>query len=230
MTELLTSIYESSAVTTVSAAQFAASFGVSLLLGILIAAAYMYNTRYTKSFVVTLAMLPAIICVIIAMVNGSIGAGIAVAGAFSLVRFRSVPGTAKEICAIFLAMATGLATGMGYLGLATAFTAVLALVIVITSRLDFGTKRNSNRYKSFRIMIPEDLDYTGVFEDVFAEYASSCELVNVKTTNMGSMFRLTYDVVLKDPEKEKELIDKLRCRNGNLEINVSRQATAATEL
>ena len=230
MTELLTSIYETSAATTVSAAQFGASFGVSLLLGILIAAAYMYNTRYTKSFAVTLAMLPAIICVIIAMVNGSIGAGIAVAGAFSLVRFRSVPGTAKEICAIFLAMATGLATGMGYLGLAAAFTAVLALVILITSRFDFGTRRNADRYKSFRIVIPEDLDYSGVFDDLFAEYTTSYELVNVRTTNMGSMFRLTYDVTLKDPDREKELIDKIRCRNGNLEINVSRQATAATEL
>lgn len=230
MTELLSSIYESTTTTTISAAQFGAAFGVSLLLGILIAAAYMYNTRYTKSFVVTLAMLPAIICVIIAMVNGSIGAGIAVAGAFSLVRFRSVPGTAKEICAIFLAMATGLATGMGYLELATAFTAVLALVILLSGKFDFGTKKNADRYKSFRIVIPEDLDYTGVFDDLFAEYTSSCELVNVRTTNMGSMFRLTYDVTLKDPDKEKELIDKLRCRNGNLEINVSRQVTTATEL
>ena len=203
MSELLTSIYESSTAATISAAQFGASFGVSLLLGILIAAAYMYNTRYTKSFVVTLAMLPAIVCVIIAMVNGSIGAGIAVAGTFSLVRFRSVPGTAKEICAIFLAMATGLATGMGYLGLAAAFTAVLSLVILLSGRFDLGTKRNADRYN---------------------------ELVNVRTTNMGSMFRLTYDVTLKDPDKEKELIDRLRCRNGNLEINVSRQATAATEL
>ena len=230
MTDLLTSIYETSTATTISAAQFGASFGVSLLLGILIAAAYMYNTRYTKSFVVTLAMLPAIVCVIIAMVNGSIGAGIAVAGTISLVRFRSVPGTAKEICAIFLAMATGLATGMGYLGLATAFTAVLALAILLSGKFDFGTKRNANKYKSFRIVIPEDLDYAGIFDDLFGEYTSSYELVNVKTTNMGSMFRLTYDVTLKDPDKEKELIDKIRCRNGNLEINVSRQASAATEL
>ena len=230
MTDLMTSIYESTATTSISAAQFAASFGVSLLLGVLIAAAYMYNTRYTKSFAVTLAMLPEILCGIIAMVNGSIGEGIAVAGTFSTVRFRSVPGTAKEICAIFLAMATGLATGMGYLGLATAFTAVLALVILLSGKFDFGTKKNANRFKSIRIMIPEDLDYTGVFDDLFAEYTSSCDLVNVKTTNMGSMFRLTYDVVLKDPDREKELIDKLRCRNGNLEINVSRQGTVPTEL
>lgn len=228
--ELITSIYSSEAVTTISFTQFAAAFGVSLLLGLLIAVAYMYNTRYTKSFVVTLAMLPAIICVIIAMVSGNIGTGIAVAGTFSLVRFRSVPGTAKEICAIFLAMATGLITGMGYLGLATLFALILSVMLMVTSRLDLGLKRNADRYKSFRVMIPEDLDYTNVFEDVFREYTSSCELVQVKTTNMGSMFRLTYDVVLKDPAREKELIDRLRCRNGNLEISVSRQGTEPTGL
>jgi hypothetical protein len=228
--ELLTSIYDSQAVVSISFAEFATSFAVSIALGLLIAAAYMYNTRYTKSFVATLAMLPAIICVIIMMVNGSVGTGIAVAGAFSLVRFRSVPGTAKEICAIFLAMGTGLITGMGFLGLAALFSAVLSLAIVIFNRIDLGSKKNADRYKSFRIVIPEDLEYTGVFDDLFDEYTSKCELVNVKTTNMGSMFRLTYDVVLKDPEREKELIDKLRCRNGNLEINVSRQGTVSTEL
>lgn len=230
MDNLLNGIYETGTTTSISMAQFAASFGTAALLGIIIAIAYMYNTRYSKSFVVTLAMLPAIVCVIIAMVNGSIGAGVAVAGAFSLVRFRSVPGTAKEICAIFLAMGTGLITGMGYLGLAAVFTIILSLAIAITNKLDLGTKRNSDKYKSFRIMMPEDLDYTGVFEELFDEYTSSYELVNVRTTNMGSMFRLTYDVTLRDPAKEKELIDKIRVRNGNLEINVSRQATAATEL
>ncbi len=230
MDNLLNGIYETGTTTSISMAQFAASFGTAALLGIIIAVAYMYNTRYSKSFVVTLAMLPAIVCVIIAMVNGSIGAGVAVAGAFSLVRFRSVPGTAKEICAIFLAMGTGLITGMGYLGLAAVFTVILSLAIAITNKLDLGTKRNSDKYKSFRIMMPEDLDYTGVFEELFDEYTSSYELVNVRTTNMGSMFRLTYDVTLRDPAKEKELIDKIRVRNGNLEINVSRQATAATEL
>ena len=230
MEELISSIYDSQAVTSISMTDFAASFAVSIVLGLLIAAAYMHNTRYTKSFVVTLAMLPAIICVIIMMVNGSVGTGVAVAGAFSLVRFRSVPGTAKEICAFFLAMGTGLITGMGYLGLAAVFSAVLSLAIVIFNHVDLGTKKNADRYKSIRVMIPEDLDYTGVFDGIFEEYTSSCELVNVKTTNMGSMFRLTYDVVLKDPSREKELIDMLRMRNGNLEINVSRQATVATEL
>ena len=211
-------------------AQFVLATGAALLLGLVIAFTYMYNTRYTKSFVVTLALLPAIICVIIMMVNGSIGTGIAVAGAFSLVRFRSVPGTAKEICTLFLAMASGLIAGTGYLGIAAVFTAVMCLAFLILSKLDMGTKKNSDKYKTFRVMVPEDLDYTGVFEDVFSEYTSSCELVQVKTTNMGSMFRLTYDIVMKDPAREKELIDRIRCRNGNLEINVSRQETVAAEL
>ncbi len=230
MNTFATGILDTTAAADISMAQFALAGGVSLLLGLVIALTYMYNTRFTKSFVVTLALLPAIICVIIIMVNGSIGTGIAVAGAFSLVRFRSVPGTAREICAIFMAMASGLIAGTGYIGIAAVFTAVMCLAFMILNKLDFGTKRNAGKYKTFRIMVPEDLDYTAIFDDVFAEFTSSNELVQVKTTNMGSMFRLTYDVILKDPSREKEMIDRIRCRNGNLEINVSSQATAATEL
>ena len=225
-----TAILDTTAAADISMAQFALAGGAALLLGLVVALTYMYNTRFTKSFVVTLALLPAIICVIIIMVNGSIGTGIAVAGAFSLVRFRSVPGTAKEICAIFMAMASGLIAGTGYIGIAAVFTIVMCLAFMILNKLDFGTKRNAGKYKTFRIMVPEDLDYTAIFDDVFAEFTSSNELVQVKTTNMGSMFRLTYDVILKDPSREKEMIDRIRCRNGNLEINVSSQATAATEL
>ena len=230
MNTFATGILDTTAAADISMAQFALAGGVSLLLGLVIALTYMYNTRFTKSFVVTLALLPAIICVIIIMVNGSIGTGIAVAGAFSLVRFRSVPGTAREICAIFMAMASGLIAGTGYIGIAAVFTAVMCLAFMILNKLDFGTKRNAGKYKTFRIMVPEDLDYTAIFDDVFAEFTSSNELVQVKTTNMGSMFRLTYDVILKDPSREKEMIDRIRCRNGNLEINVSSQATVATEL
>ena len=225
-----TAILDTTAAADISMAQFALAGGAALLLGLVVALTYMYNTRFTKSFVVTLALLPAIICVIIIMVNGSIGTGIAVAGAFSLVRFRSVPGTAREICAIFMAMASGLIAGTGYIGIAAVFTIVMCLAFMILNKLDFGTKRNAGKYKTFRIMVPEDLDYTAIFDDVFAEFTSSNELVQVKTTNMGSMFRLTYDVILKDPSREKEMIDRIRCRNGNLEINVSSQATVATEL
>ena len=223
-------LFDSDFSVVISVTDFLLCVGVSLMLGLLMAFGYMYRTRYTKSFVVTLALLPAVVCVVIMMVNGNVGTGVAVAGAFSLVRFRSVPGTAKEIGALFLAMGTGLIAGMGYLGFAVLFTVIMSAVFVLYNHLDFGAKKNAASYKTFRITIPEDLDYTGVFEDIFAAYTTSCELADVKTTNMGSMFRLTYDVVLKDVRKEKELIDKLRCRNGNLEITVSRQATAVTEL
>ncbi|MBQ7329648.1 MAG: DUF4956 domain-containing protein [Oscillospiraceae bacterium] len=223
-------LFDTELTTVISVTDFLLCIGGALVLGLLLALAYMFRTRYTKSFVVTLAVLPAVVCVVIMMVNGNVGAGVAVAGAFSLVRFRSVPGTAKEIAALFLAMGAGLIAGMGYLGFALLFTVILCGVFVLYNVLDFGAKKNANRYKTFRVTIPEDLDYTGVFEEVFAEYVTDCQLTGVKTTNMGSMFRLSYDVTLRDPAKEKELIDKLRCRNGNLEITVSRQATVNTEL
>lgn len=164
------------------------------------------------------------------MVNGNVGTGVAVAGAFSLVRFRSVPGTAKEITMLFLAMGAGLIAGMGYLGFAVLFTLIMCLLCVLYNRLDFGTRKNAAVYKTLHITIPENLDYTGVFEEVLANYTASFDLVRVKTTNMGSLFRLTYNLVLKDTGLEKEMIDQLRCRNGNLEITISRQETTMTEL
>ena len=194
------------------------------------ALAYMYRTRYTKSFVVTLALLPAVVCVVIMMVNGNVGTGVAVAGAFSLVRFRSVPGTAKEICTLFLAMGAGLIAGMGYLGFSLLFAGIMCLVFVLYNRLDFGAKKNSAIFKTLTITIPEDLDYSGVFDDVFAEFTRSYDLVRVKSTNMGSMFKLTYNVMLRDATREKEMIDSIRCRNGNLEISVSKQETGGNEL
>ncbi len=164
------------------------------------------------------------------MVNGNVGTGVAVAGAFSLVRFRSVPGTAKEITMLFLAMGAGLIAGMGYLGFALLFAVIMCLLIILYNRLDFGTKKNAAVYKTLHITIPEDLDYSGVFEEILEKYTSSYELVRVKTTNMGSLFRLTYDLVLKDITQEKDMIDQLRCRNGNLEITISKQETTLAEL
>ena len=223
-------LFDTQLTTVIPVTDFLLCLGFSLPLGLIMALTYMYRARYTKSFVVTLALLPAVVCVVIMMVNGNVGAGVAVAGAFSLVRFRSVPGTAKEICTLFLGMGAGLITGMGYLGFATLFTLIMCAVFLIYNRLDLGEKKNAASYKTFTITIPEDLDYTGVFDGIFRKYTTSHELVLVKTTNMGSMFRLTYHVTLLDPAKEKEMIDKLRCRNGNLEIAVSRQETAVAEL
>ncbi|MDE6638908.1 MAG: DUF4956 domain-containing protein [Acetatifactor sp.] len=223
-------IFDTQSTVIISVPEFLLCIGVTLVIGLILAWVYTYRNRYTKSFLVTLALLPAIVCVVIMMVNGNVGAGVAVAGAFSLVRFRSVPGTAKEIGAIFLGMCAGLIAGMGYLGYAVLFTVVLCGVMMLYSRLDFGSRKNDEKYKVLHITIPEDLDYTGAFDEVLGEYTSSHELVQVKTTNMGSLFRLTYNLVLNSSEEEKELIDKLRCRNGNLEISVSRMETAAYEL
>ena len=227
---LFRGLFDSDLVSVISVTDFLLCLGFSLVLGLVMAFAYMYRTRYTKSFVITLALLPAVVCVVIMLVNGNVGTGVAVAGTFSLVRFRSVPGTAKEICTLFLAMGAGLIAGMGYLGFAVLFTLVMCVMFVLYNRLDFGSKKNSETFKTFAITIPEDLDYSGIFDDIFAEYTTSHDLVRVKSTNMGSMFKLTYNVVLRDVEKEKEMIDKIRCRNGNLEITVSKQETTVTEL
>ncbi len=227
---LFRGLFDSDLTTVISVTDFLLCMGFSLILGLVMAFAYMYRTRYTKSYVVTLALLPAVVCVVIMLVNGNVGTGVAVAGAFSLVRFRSVPGTAKEICTLFLAMGAGLIAGMGYLGFAVLFTVVMCAIFVLYNRLDFGAKKNADAYKTFAITIPEDLDYSGVFDDIFAEYTVSHDLARVKSTNMGSMFKLTYNVTLRDVTKEKEMIDKIRCRNGNLEITVSKQETTVTEL
>ena len=223
-------LFDTDLTTVISVTDFLLCLGCSLVLGLVMAFAYMYRTRYTKSFVITLALLPAVVCVVIMLVNGNVGTGVAVAGAFSLVRFRSVPGTAKEICTLFLAMGAGLIAGMGYLGFAVLFTVIMCVIFVLYNCLDFASKKNAATFKTFNITIPEDLDYTGVFDDIFAEYTRSHDLIRVKTTNMGSMFKLTYNVELTDATREKEMIDKLRCRNGNLEIAVSKQETVGTEL
>ena len=227
---LFKGLFDTDLTSVISVSDFMLCLGSSLVLGLVMAFAYMYRTRYTKSFVITLALLPAVVCVVIMMVNGNVGTGVAVAGAFSLVRFRSVPGTAKEICTLFLAMGAGLIAGMGYLGFAALFTLVMCVMFVLYNRLNFGTKKNAETFKTFTITIPEDLDYTGIFEDIFAEYTRTHDLVRVKTTNMGSMFKLTYNVELSDPSREKEMIDRIRCRNGNLEIAVSKQETVGAEL
>lgn len=223
-------IFDTHYISVIELSDFLLCVGVSLVIGLMLAFCSMFRSRYTKSFVVTLAVLPAVVCVVIMMVNGNVGAGVAVAGAFSLVRFRSVPGTAKEIGMLFLAMGAGLVAGMGYLGYAVLFTVILGGANMLYSGLNLGGRKDAQRYKVLNITIPEDLDYSHVFEDIFTEYTTACELVKVKTTNMGSLYRLTYQVTLKDSDKEKEMIDAIRCRNGNLEISVSRQESAPMEL
>ena len=188
----------------------------SLILGIIIAIFYMYRSSYNKQFVVTLVLLPAIVGAVISIVNGNLGTGVAVMGAFSLVRFRSIPGTAKEIGYIFFSMAVGLATGMGYIPYAAVFTVLVGIISVVLFRSRFGEPKRIK--KQLKVTIPENLGYAGLFDDLFTEYSEYSKLKRVKTTNMGSLFQLHYDIILKDEDKEKELIDKIRCRNGNLDI------------
>ena len=226
---LFSGLFDSAAVTVIPVGQFLLCVGVALVIGLILAAAYMYRARYTGSFVTTLALLPAVVCVVIMMVNGNVGAGVAVAGAFSLVRFRSVPGTAREIGVLFLAMGAGLICGMGYLAYAVLFTVLLCGMMLLYGRIGLGSGRNTMQ-RSLRITIPEDLNYTTVFDEPFSEYTTAHELTQVKTTNLGSMFRLTYRITLSSAESEKALIDALRCRNGNLEILVSVQESAPAEL
>lgn len=207
---------------------FLMALAVSLGAGLMIAASYMFRNVYTKGFAVTLVLIPMVVQVIICVVNGNLGTGVAVMGAFSLVRFRSAPGSAREITSIFLAMAVGLAVGVGYVALAVVLAAVFCAVSLVLYRLPFGEMRHAER--DLKITIPESLDYTGVFDDLFARYASRTELVSVRTSNMGSLYKLHYRVALKNAAQEKAFVDDLRCRNGNLEISIGRAAAGHEEL
>ncbi len=230
MDTLFLGLFDTDMTRTIGVEEFLLCIACSLAIGIILALGYMDHARYSKSYIVTLAVLPAIVCIVIMMVNGNIGTGLAVAGAFSLVRFRSVPGSAKEIVMLFLAMGTGLLTGMGYIGFGFLFAIIMSIIIVLYNRLDFGTQKNALRYKTIRIAIPEDLDYSNIFDDIWEVYTDSCELVRVKSFNMGSMFRITYNITMKKNVSEKEMLDMIRCRNGNLEITLSKQDNSVDEL
>lgn len=199
----------------ITAASFTVCLIAALALGVLVAAVYMYKNTCTQSMAVTLALLPAMVQVIILLVNGNLGAGVAVSGAFGLVRFRSAPGSARDITCIFLAMTLGLATGMGYIGIAVVTGAAMCLLLLVYAALSFGRRPEE---KEPKITIPENLDYTGLFEDLFAEYTRSAELISVRTTGMGSLYNLHYHITLVSADIEKQLIDAIRCRNGNLDI------------
>lgn len=194
---------------------------VSLVLGLAVAFAYKFKSSYTKSFLITLTLLPVIVQVVIMMVNGNVGTGVAVLGAFSLIRFRSVPGNSKDICIIFLAMAIGLATGMGYLAFAALFTVITCAVFTVLKVSRFGDEKGTTE-KTLKVTIPEDMDYTKGFDEVFSKYTTKSSLEKVKTSNMGSLYELTYTVNLKAASMEKQFIDDLRCINSNLPIVCSR--------
>jgi len=199
--------------------------GVALVLGIISAFVYMYKSYCSKNFAVTLALLPPIVAMLIIMVNGNLGTGIAVVGVFSLVRFRSQPGNSREILAIMLSMAIGLACGTGYVTFAI-FGAILVCAIWL---ILFSTSFGSTSKKELKIDIPENLDYEGLFDDIFGKYTVRRELIAVKTVQMGSVYELRYQITLKRGKNEKELLDALRARNGNLPLQIGRVSTV-TEL
>lgn len=186
------------------------------VLGILTALVFLYRGRHSASFALTLALLPMTVAIVIMLVNGNVGTGIAVAGAFALVRFRSVPGTAREIAAIFTAMALGLALGMGYIGVAVLFFLFIAVFTFLLTTIDFGAA--SHREKQIRITIPEHVDYEGLFDDIFEKYKVKVKLEKIRTANMGTLYELTYDAVFPGGGVSKQFIDELRTRNGNLDI------------
>lgn len=200
----------------------------ALVLGVIISVVYMLSGPYTKSYVITLVLLPVMVQTVIILVNGNLGAGVAVMGAFNLVRFRSIPGTSREISGIFFAMILGLATGMGYIGYAVIIAVAISIFLVVMGKTKFGEADGKERH--LKILIPEDLDYTTVFDDVMEEYTTKCSLERVRTTNLGSMYELNYVVSLKDLKQEKKFIDELRCRNGNLNIILGRVVSYREEM
>ncbi|MBR2943461.1 MAG: DUF4956 domain-containing protein [Clostridia bacterium] len=200
--------------------QFFLCVGLALVLGIIIALSYMVKNEYSKSLVFTVALFPAIVAVLIMLVSGSMGAAIAVGGVFGLTRFRSATGTAREIVQIFLAMAAGLTIGLGFIYIAIILVVVVELVSIIFTLTHFGDSPKLRR--TLKITIPEELDYNDLFDDVFAKYTSKAVLVRVKLKNLGTLFQLTYDIVLKNEKEEKAFIDEIRVRNANLDILCSK--------
>ena len=195
-------------------------FLVALVLGIIISFIHMKTTKYSKNFIVSLSVMPLIVSMIIIMVNGNLGTSVAIVGAFSLIRFRSIPGNSKEIISVFLAMSVGLAVGMGQILFASLGTLVVGLILLLLSISKFGMEET--KYKTLDILIPEDLDYDTVFDKVLTKYTNQYEIIKVKTSNMGSLYELKYKMEMKKDVKEKEFIDKLRVLNGNLKISISK--------
>lgn len=217
-----------SAMSTVTSVGFMWCTIASLVLGLACALIYMYKHDYSKNFVITLALLPVIVQMVITLVNGNLGAGVAVMGVFNLVRFRSIAGTAKDIGSVFLAMAIGLATGMGYVGVAAILTVVVGVFNIIYVTTPFGDGKNAS--KLLKITVPEDLEFEGLFDDVLARYTSSFDLNMVATSNMGSLYQLEYTVRMNDNEQNKAMLDELRCLNGNLKVSLGSPRTGKESL
>lgn len=214
--------------TTIEPWMFFVCIGVAIALGLVAAFCYMFKNRYSKTLVITIAILPPIVCVLIMLVSGSLGAAVAVGGVFALTRFRSAQGSAREISQIFLAMAVGLVTGLGCIYIAIILVVIIEAMTMIFALTKFG--ESSPKRRTLKVSVPEELDYTEIFDDLFDKYTTRSELVKVKLKNLGTIFQLTYDINLKDVKEEKKFIDEIRVRNANLDVICSRTVTGADEL
>lgn len=212
----------------ITAGEYIVCSVISLVFGVLIALIHSFRNIYSKSMILSLVILPVVIQTVIMLVNGNIGTGIAVMGAFSLVRFRSQPGNAREIASIFLTTTVGLAMSMGYVGISALLIVIVGAATLVLAGTSFGDTNTG--VKNLKITIPENLDYEGIFDDIFAAYTARCELLSVKTSNMGSLFELHYHIVMKKGVSEKAFIDAIRCRNGNLNITCGRLSAPKEDL
>ena len=230
LNNIFSGLFDSASAAVIPVGTFLLCMGAALALGLVFSLLASVKNRFSKSFLLATALLPAVVCVVIMLVNGNIGAGVAVAGAFSLVRFRSAAGTAKEIVLIFTAMGIGLIAGMGYLAYAALFTLVMGLVFLLLGITRFGERRTAGLERMLTVTIPEELNFTGVFDETFKKYTDTWKRLRVKTTNMGTLFKLKYAVTLKAGADEKAFIDDLRLLNGNLEILLNDADTDETDL
>ena len=225
---MLESILSSSTEATISLENCLVCIGVAIILGIVISLVHKFTSKATPNFLLTLALLPVLVQVVILLVNGNLGTSLAVAGAFSLIRFRSMQGNSKELISIFWAMTTGLALGMGYVTLAVIITVIVGILMFVISKLLEGRQNSSAR--KLKIVIPENLDYTEVFNDLIEKYTNKAELQKAKTTNMGSTYELVYIVNMKNNVKEKDFLDEIRVRNGNMLVMLEREEVSEVEL
>ncbi len=193
--------------------------GASILLGFIISLVYMYTHKkdgYASGFTLTLIMLPVIISIIILLVGNNVARAFSLAGAFSIIRFRSAPGDPKDIAYVFFTLAVGLACGMGYVGYGLIVTIILCVVLIVLDKIKFAMPKTKNM--RLKILVPEDLNYEGVFDEVLERYSSKWTMESVKTKDFGALFEISYRVHLNENVSQKKFIDELRCKNGNLNI------------
>lgn len=217
---MLNSIFATSTTSSISLTEVLISMFIAIILGFVIAMVHKKTSKYSKNFLITITLLPILVESVMLMVNGNLGTSIAIMGAFSLVRFRSIPGTSREILIVFFAMAIGLSCGMGQIWFACVLALIGCIMLLLLNKVNIFDKDKNE--KTLRILIPENLEYDKIFDDIFNECTDKVVLEKTKTTNMGSMFELTYRVEIKNEVLEKDFIDKLRTRNGNLKISLER--------